>query len=143
VAPAVPEAGGANDQAGVTQDAPPPLISRAVSGLGLNGLAHSFARKQADQDLERGVVPQLSARARPRPRSDGRRWLARHCLRHPATSIGVDRLLPDPKAQGHTVSNDSVPALPVHLIDSYRIVTVSPDTVSGRQPKSILYSLSN
>jgi len=54
--------------------------------------------------VERYAVSQVSAL----------RWVVRHCLRNPASSMSVHRLFQDLKAQGHAVSKDSVHSLLAH-----------------------------
>jgi uncharacterized protein len=76
--------------------------------------------------VERYAVSQVSAL----------RWVVRHCLRNPASSMSVHRLFQDLKAQGHAVSKDSVHSLLAHLIDSYLLSTVSLHTASERQRNS-------
>ena len=76
--------------------------------------------------LERYNVSQVSAL----------RWIVRHCLRNPASSMSVHRLFLDLKAQGHAVSKDSVHALLGHLVDAYLLQAVPLHTASERQRNS-------
>jgi predicted AAA+ superfamily ATPase len=76
--------------------------------------------------LERYGVSQVSAL----------RWIVRHCLRNPAGKMSVHRLFLDLKAQGYSVSKDSVHALLGHLVDAYLLEAVPLHTASERQRNS-------
>jgi len=76
--------------------------------------------------LERYGVSQVSALRR----------IVRHCLRNPAGKMSVHRLFLDLKAQGYSVSKDSVHALLGHLVDAYLLEAVPLHTASERQRNS-------
>ncbi len=64
------------------------------------------------------------------------RWVTRQCLRNPAASFSVHRLLRDLKAQGHGVAKDAVHAMVGHLVDAFLITTVPVSTESERRRNS-------
>ncbi len=64
------------------------------------------------------------------------RWIARHCLRNPASSLSVHRLHQDLKAQGLGVGKDTVHALFEHLQDAFLLTAVPLATDSERQRNS-------
>jgi hypothetical protein len=64
------------------------------------------------------------------------RWLVRQCLRNPAGSFSVHRLLGDLKAQGHGVAKDALHAMLGHLLDAFLLGSVPLATESERQRNS-------
>jgi len=64
------------------------------------------------------------------------RWLVRHCLRNPASSLSVHRLYGDLKSQGLGVAKDALHAMFDHLLDAFLISAVPLATESERRRNS-------
>ncbi len=64
------------------------------------------------------------------------RWLVRHCLRNPASSLSLSKLYNDFKAQGLSVARDAVYVLFGHLVDAFLLSAVPIATDSERRRNS-------
>ena len=64
------------------------------------------------------------------------RWLARHCLRNPASLFSVHRFYADLKAQGLGVAKDALHSMLAHLEDSFLFYALPIHTDSERRRNS-------
>jgi predicted AAA+ superfamily ATPase len=64
------------------------------------------------------------------------RWLTRHCLRNPASTLSLHRFHRDLRSQGLGVTKDAVYALVGHLVDAFLITLVSLATESETRQRS-------
>jgi len=61
------------------------------------------------------------------------RWIARMCLRNPASMLSAHRLFSDLKSQGYAVSKDTVHTLLGYLVDTFLLTLVPLATDSERR----------